>query len=132
MSVSSVSADARIGKVQLLSTRSEVFIFAEECNDMATGAGRGIFGGFSVSSGSSLMPRSPTRSASLPQFLAVIARREAVAERSKLLCPPVLPKRKRCFLAPRSRTNEPRTRALETAAAARISREARSERNRWS
>ena len=130
MSVSSVSIDARVGKIQLLSTRSDVFTFDAEFNGMATGAGLGTLDDFSVSSGSSLMPRSPTRSASLPQFLAVRARRGAVVERSKLLCPPVLPNRKRCFLAPRSRTNEPRTSALETAAAPRISREARSERNR--
>lgn len=45
--------------------------------------------------------------------------------------PEVEPKRKRCFLTPRSRTKEPRTRALETAAAARISREARRDRNCW-
>ena len=121
MSVSSASRDRRVGKVQA---------FVGECNDVATGAGLGTLDGFSVNSGSSLMPKSPTRSASLPQVLAVIARRGAVAERSKVLCPPVLLKRKRFFLEPRSRTNEPKTSALETAAAARISREARSERNR--
>ena len=108
---------------------SDLFTFAVEWDGAATGAGLGILVGFSVSSGSSLMPRSPTRSASLPQFLAVITRCGATVERSKLLCPPVLPNRKRCFLAPRSRTKEPNTSALETAAAASISREARSERN---
>ena len=129
MSLTSLSPDARFGKVQLFSTTSDVFISDVEWNGTAIGAGLGILVGFSVNSGSSLMPRSPTRSASLPQVLAVIARRGAVVERSRLLCPPVLSNRKRCFFAPRSRTKEPKTSALETAAAASISREAKSERN---
>ena len=83
------------------------------------------------SSGSSLMPISETRSASLPQFLAVSAPRRLTAPRSKL-DPPTLPNLKRCFFAPRSRTKDPSTRAFETAAAASISRDATRERNCWS
>lgn len=129
---SAVSTEALFGNTQFWSTISGATAFVVDPFDKATGAGREISDGVSVSSGPSRMPISPTRSASLPQFLAVIARRGAVVERSKLLCPPVLPNRKRCFFTPRSRTKEPRTRALATAAAASISREARRERNCWS
>jgi len=132
MSVSSVSTEALVGKVQALSIGSAGVVFASCLIGTATGAGRGTLEAFSVKSGPRLMPRSPTKSASLPQALAVMARRGAVVDLSRLLCPPVLPKRKRCFFAPRSRTNEPRTSAFETAAAARISAEARRERNCWS
>ena len=78
------------------------------------------------------MPRPPTRSASEPQSMFVMVFFGVVGPRSILFVPALLPKRKRCFFAPRSRTKEPSTMALETAAAARISREARSERNCWS
>ena len=131
-SVPSVSTDALLGKAQFLSTASPDTPLAVDPFGKAIGAGRGTPACFSTNSGSSLMPISPTRSASLPQFLVVSARRGTVVDRSKLLCPPVLPNRKRCFFVPRSRTKEPRTSALATAAAARISSEARRERNRWS
>lgn len=98
---------------------------------VVTGAGRGTLSSWAWSSGSSLMPISETRSASLPQFLAVSAPRRLTAPRSKL-DPPVLPNLKRCFFAPRSRTKDPSTRAFETAAAASISRDATRERNCWS
>lgn len=132
MSVSSVSTEALVGNVQALSIGSVRFEFAGFLKGPAMGAGRGRLEGFSDSSGPRVIPRSPTRSASLPQALAVIARRGPVVERSRLLCPPVLPNRNRCFFVPLSRTNEPRTSALETEAAARISRDASRERNCWS
>ena len=133
ISVLSVSTEVLSGNVHVLSSASlGATVFVVEPLLKATGAGRGTFDWRSVNSGPSRMPRSPTRSASLPQFLAVNARRGAVVDLSKLLCAPVLPNRNRCFFVPRSRTKEPRTRALATAAAARISKEARRERNCWS
>lgn len=128
-SVFSVSTEALLGNSHARSIMSGATAFVVDPFARATGAGRGKSDGFSVSSGPNRMPKSPTRSASLPQFLAVKALRGTVVERSKLLCPPVLPNRKRCFFAPRSRTKEPKTRALATAAAARISSEARRDRN---
>ena len=129
MSVPSVSTDSLLEKAQFLSIGSADTPLVADPFGRAIGAGRGTPDCFSTNSGSSLMPISPTRSASLPQFLVVSARRGAVVDRSKLLCPPVLPNRKRCFFVPRSRTKEPRTSAFATAAAARISSEARRERN---
>jgi len=128
-SVSADSAEERMGKFHSLTGAGVRFLAWEE-RGRAMGAGRGRLGS-SDGSGVQRMPRSLTRSASLPQLRAVMVLR-GVVPRSRLLFPPVLPKRKRCFFAPRSRTKEPRTRALETAAAARISREARRERNCWS
>ena len=99
----------------------------------AIGARRGVMSECpgSVSAGEQRMPRLLTKSVSDPHsmFVRVLLGVAVVGGRSKLLAATLLPKRKRRFFSPRSRTKEPSTIALETAAAARISREASSERN---
>jgi len=107
-----------------------VIASAGEAKGKTAGAGRGTLGLSWANSGPSLYPISLTRSLSLPQLKAALGLALATLGRSKLL-PLVLLNRNRCFFAPRSRTNEPRTSALETPAAARISNDASRERNCW-
>jgi len=97
----------------------------------AAGAGLASFLSISLNAGPRRIPKSPTKSESLPQLSTALGRVLTTEGRSSDELPEVEPNLKRCFLTPRSRTKEPRTRALATAAAARISREARRERNCW-
>ena len=127
MSVSIVSCDSRPGKVQL--GCAGVTAVDWEARGRTAGAGRGIVDLSAENSGPSRRPRSLTRSVSLPQLSPARGRVFAVVGRSSTLPPLVLPNLNFCFLTPRSRTKEPRTKALETAAAARISRDAMRERN---
>lgn len=90
---------------------------------VAIGAGLGV-GSDSLSSGSTPSPRPLTRSSSLPQCRVAVPRREVVRSMLSLIDPNF----HLCFFTPRSRTKEPRTRALATAVAKRISIEARRER----
>ena len=78
------------------------------------------------------MPRSRTRSSSLPQYCAVtVARRVCVGDST---LPPSTSEPARlnfAFLTPRSRMKLPMTMALVTPAAAKTSKEAKRERNCW-
>ena len=126
-SVSSESIERLPGNVQL--GCAGVTAAEGETNGRTAGAGLAIVDLSLANSGPSLIPRSPTRSLSLPQLKAARGLVLAVLGRSSTLLPLVLPNLNFCFFTPRSRTKEPRTRALETAAAARISREANNDRN---
>lgn len=127
----SASPPCRPGKVQLFCAVS-ISLFGLT-NGNTAGAGRATLlpPSTSLNSGPKRMPKSPTKSESLPQLNACLGRTLATEGRSSDELPEVEPNLNRCFLTPRSRTKEPRTRAFETAAAARISREARRERNCW-
>ena len=131
-SVSSVSTEARRGLFSNVQLAWAGVIEADgEPRESTVGAGRATLGLSLENSGPSRMPRSPTKSSSLPQLMAALVRLAAVVGRSRALAPPVLPNLNRCFFTPRSRMNEPRTTALETAVAARISIDASSERYCW-
>ena len=99
----------------------------------AIGAGRAAASDArrSVSDGEHRIPRPLTKSVSEPHSILVRVFLGVIGGRSRLLAPALLPNRKRRFFSPRSRMKEPRTMALETAAAARISREATRDRNCW-
>ena len=126
-SVSSESIDRLPGNVQL--DWAGVTAAEGETRGRTAGAGRAMADLSLANSGPNLIPRSPTKSLSLPQLKAALGLVLAVLGRSSTLLPLVLPNLNFCFFTPRSRTKEPRTRALETAAAARTSKEANKERN---